>query len=1216
MKSRTKKLLKMLISGTCAFALAVPAQMAGIVKAEEAAEKASVDVYPKVQSMSADSEDGMKFDGIVDLVIHGTQIDATVPEIKALLEAEGISWREADEVTEGNASIVISSDADHCDDCAADFGDAAALEEAQGYVLKSSNDANEKGQVMIVGADGEGAYYGVLTLKQMLEQKTSDGRFAEVTISDWPDVKLRGFVEGFYGYPWSFEDRLGLMEDCGEFKMNTYIYAPKDDPYHRNQWRELYPEEEAENIRKLAEAGHRTNVSFCWSVHPGNGFNYNTDDDYNALIAKFEQLYSLGVRQFGISYDDLGGSDYYRGREHAQIINRVNQDFVKVKGDVKPLIVVATRYCASWGPSMSSYFKPFYETLNEDVVVMWTGNGTMSIVDKAAYDWPKNQTGVDRDLASWWNYPVNDYCDGKLLMAPLETLFTDVDNLSGFFLNPMSWAEASKVAIYSGADYSWNVADFDYMSSWKRAIEELVPDVNEAFERFADNISFLKDGFEFDESRYLKDKLDALTTAISNQAGIAEAAADLKAEFELIKQDVAALNAMENQDMLDDTQVHLNAYEELANAGIAGMDAFIAAVEGDVEGCLTNLNSMKEHLDKMATFKVTSLEGNGTKENIVDVGVKRIKPMLEDASSQAQAVLMAAIRPTLSGKVIASTEGLEDKEVEFSQGNYSVKDLAVTLDQDDYVGFMLPQAMNLFKIEVKGTPVESLKLQVSLNGIVWEDVETILTEDGLLTEDVVSATYVRVVSTEDQADVQISEFIVYPVYESETNPTVTTDLGTYQYYYIKNAMDGNMDTKFYSSAGTTAGSYVKVDLGKTVPIYDTTIFYAANPKGIAEGVDGFKTTKYEISSDGATWTQVGEPVPYTEYEVLNDSLHRCSVTFNADGQLARYLRFSATESYDNWVQIYEIEYNKTATNLGDAVVQLVESTVDVVGGPNLYDGNLSTAPIIDTVAEGDSLTYLMTTTTNVGKISMLQDAEAICNAKVEVERPDGRWAEVGTFDKPYQSFEVNEQILSVKLTFDGTVQPVIYEIIVSGQNGTVTPDPINPFEDVTEDDFFYDAVLWAAEKRIVEGYTDTEFAPDLACTRGEVVTFLWRANGMPKAEQGSGFKDVADDSYCAVAVAWAVENGITDGWTETEFAPEMTVTRGQAVTFLWRANGMPEAEQGSGFADVETDAYYADAVAWAVENGITNGWTETEFAPEETVTRGQAVTFLYRVENL
>ncbi len=1245
---KKRKVFKALLSAVCAVTLAVP--YVNVSAAEEAAEVPGTDIYPVVQSLTKESEDGMKFGGAVDLVIHGDQIDATVPEIKALLDGEGISYNEANAVTSGNATIFISSDAEHCDVCGT-FEDNAALAEEQGYVLEASDGKNAKGQVTIIGADGEGAYYGVLTLLQMFEQKTSDGRIAEVEISDWPDVKLRGFVEGFYGYPWTYEDRLGLMEDCGELKMNTYIYAPKDDPYHRNQWRELYPTAEAENIRKLAKAGHDTNVSFCWSVHPGEGFNYNNDTDYNYLIAKFEQLYSLGVRQFGISYDDLGG--YVVGANHANIINRVTEEFVKVKGDVKPLIVVATRYCQGWGPDMNSYFKPFFSALDEEVVVMWTGANTMSDVRKSIFEWPKTATGVDRDLACWWNYPVNDYCDGKLLMAPLENLYTDVDNLSGFFLNPMSQADASKVAIFSGADYSWNVADFEYMSSWERAIEELVPDANEAFARFADNTSYVKDGFEFDESRYLTEKIDALTTAMQNDAGIADAAEALKAEFELMKKDVATMRAMKNKNMLEDILPHLNAYEALADAGVAGMNAYITATEGNLGECLESIEALKTNLAKVSTFTITSLESNGTANNIVDVGVKRIKPMLQEVEERAQTILLSNIHTEVSSKIITNLSGLEEKEVEVSQGNYSVKDVAVTMSKDDYVGLMLPKAMKLAKIEVDAEPTDALKVQVSLNGIVWEDVEASVVGDeqgaeaamilnaagsGLEVTDTVDAAYVRVVCTKDAVDAQIDDITVYPVYNTETTPTVTTNLRAYSEgwttYYIEQAMDGNMSSKFYSSAGTTVGDWVKVDLGKMLPIYDTTIYYAANPKGIDQGVDGFKTTKFEISEDGITWEQVGDTVTYTDYVVLNDSLNRCSVTFNAEGKMARYFRFSAVESYDNWVQVYEVEYNKTASNLGDDVVQLVESTAEVQGGSNLYDGDLTTAPVIDTTDEGDTLTYLMTTITDISEIQMLQDENAICNAAVSVQKVDGTWTDIGTFNEAYQRFAVNDQILAVKLTFGAGIEPVIYEIIVKAADQsvepTVTPEPtstpeptgapeptVTPghflFDDVqNENEFYYEPVYWAYDNGITTGITTKLFKPNDPCSRGQIITFIWRAEGKPAATTTeTTFKDVSEEYYYD-AMLWGVEKGIITGYSSEQFAPNDDCKRGQIVTMLWRANGKPEVENKEhSFTDVEEEYYY-EAMLWAVENKITTGKTATTFAPDAIVNRGETVTFLSR----
>ena len=175
----------------------------------------------------------------------------------------------------------------------------------------------------------------------------------------------------------------------------------------------------------------------------------------------------------------------------------------------------------------------------------------------------------------------------------------------------------------------------------------------------------------------------------------------------------------------------------------------------------------------------------------------------------------------------------------------------------------------------------------------------------------------------------------------------------------------------------------------------------------------------------------------------------------------------------------------------------------------------------------------------------------------------------------------------------------------------IETEPENPFTDISKNDYFYDAVLWAADKGITSGVTDTLFAPNSSCTRAQMVTFLWRANGSPVVDYAMNFTDVPADAYYTDAVRWAVSEGITSGTSATTFAPDMTVTRAQTVTFLYRAAGTPAVSGGS-FADVAADAYYADAVAWAVKEGITSGTGGNSFSPDAPCTRGQIVTFLYR----
>ena len=169
----------------------------------------------------------------------------------------------------------------------------------------------------------------------------------------------------------------------------------------------------------------------------------------------------------------------------------------------------------------------------------------------------------------------------------------------------------------------------------------------------------------------------------------------------------------------------------------------------------------------------------------------------------------------------------------------------------------------------------------------------------------------------------------------------------------------------------------------------------------------------------------------------------------------------------------------------------------------------------------------------------------------------------------------------------------------------------SPFSDVSTSAYYYEAVKWAQEKGITGGIGNGLFGPNQPCTRAQIVTFLWRAAGSPEPKSMSSFADVSMDAYYAKAVAWAVENGITTGTGDGKFSPDATCTRAQSVTFLFRAIGKL-VDSKAEFSDVLTDSYYANAVAWAVENGVTNGIGDGLFGPDNSCTRAQIVTFLFR----
>lgn len=240
----------------------------------------------------------------------------------------------------------------------------------------------------------------------------------------------------------------------------------------------------------------------------------------------------------------------------------------------------------------------------------------------------------------------------------------------------------------------------------------------------------------------------------------------------------------------------------------------------------------------------------------------------------------------------------------------------------------------------------------------------------------------------------------------------------------------------------------------------------------------------------------------------------------------------------------------------------------------------------------------------------------LASSKIVTVNADKKTTEGDTSSQPF-----TVTITRAGTTTDGGTGGAGGGGIGGGGGGTVTPAPggatQNPFVDVKQGDYYYDAVQWAVGKKITSGTSATTFTPDGICTRAQTVTFLWRSQGSPKAAGAENpFTDVSKDAYYYDAVLWAVEQGITNGTSAITFSPDATVTRGQTAAFLWRVAKQPQVDQTANpFADVTQDAYYYNAVLWAVAKEITNGTSSTTFSPDQGCTRAQIVTFLWRTNS-
>ena len=348
-------------------------------------------------------------------------------------------------------------------------------EKAEGYYLSV-----QPGTIVIAGNDGRGTFYAVQSLKQILAQP----EVHSVTIQDWPDILERGVVEGFYGNNWSQTDRIRQFEFYGANKMNVYIYGPKDDPYHRNNWRQNYPTAEANKMKELVQKANENKVKFVWAIHPGLDIKWNKTDSMN-VVKKLEAMYGLGVRSFAVFFDDIFGEGT-SGIKQAQLLNYVTDEFVKKHDDVDPLIMCPTEYNRSWSSDNSQYLRDLKNTLYPEVRVMWTGNSVVDFINKSDVTWINQRIG--RKAYIWLNYPVTDYCIRHLLMGPtFGDDLTIANDLSGYTSNPMEYAEASMLSLYSIADYTWHMKTYDSNASWERAIKYLMPRHHEAFHVFCEH---------------------------------------------------------------------------------------------------------------------------------------------------------------------------------------------------------------------------------------------------------------------------------------------------------------------------------------------------------------------------------------------------------------------------------------------------------------------------------------------------------------------------------------------------------------------------------------------------------------------------------------------------------------------------------------------------------------------------------------------------------
>ena len=385
-----------------------------------------------------------------------------------------------------------------------------ALNKFDRHILNISADKKGQAQILVLGETTDATFCGLASLEQILEQAPHNNnitRVRETTLFDYADVRDRGIIEGYYGVPYTAEVTKDLFRFMARYKMNTYMYGAKSDPYHSKLWADPYPtaitDEQLhigyltqEMLKDITDVGRATKVNFIWAIHPGQAF---TDPDngtvLDRIMHKFQDMHRLGVRQFGVFVDDVGVPSDERllrlGAERLtelqqRIDSRWNNAAAAPTDTVKPLHYVPQLYAFSWVSRDAG--RRFFESLSsvpEKVRIYITGRNVWSVPNSV--DLAIVREWLGHGTSWWWNYPCNDNDVTKLFCMDTYANFADESHIANLarlepqlegtptlIINPMQQGELSKIALFGVADYAWNNAAFNNDRSWQQAIPAVV----------------------------------------------------------------------------------------------------------------------------------------------------------------------------------------------------------------------------------------------------------------------------------------------------------------------------------------------------------------------------------------------------------------------------------------------------------------------------------------------------------------------------------------------------------------------------------------------------------------------------------------------------------------------------------------------------------------------------------------------------------------------
>ena len=818
---------------------------------------------------------------------------------------------------------------------------------------------NQGGQaeVVILGEHSDATFYGLASLEQILERGTQ--QLPAVTLFDYADQQSRGLVEGYYGYPYSLSVKKSLMRFMMRLKMNTYMYGAKSDLYHSAKWEEPYPKTltktdieygrmSQDMVKDLSKTSQATKVNFIWAIHPGNDF-VGQPNVVTRIMKKFSSMYDLGVRQFAIFVDDVGvptsEADCKTNAEHLTAVQKAidakwNKAGSAPEARVRPLHFVPQVYTLSWvGEADRKRFFKALSAVPSDITIYTTGWGVWTVPN--SNDLATMHTELGRPVAWWWNYPCNDNADEQIYTSDMYTNFMEmraVDNNArlqkelknglGVVSNPMQQGMVSRIALFSVADYAWNNAKFDNMTSWKKAFKYAFPENTALREAYQALSPYLRWNDHEDMARAVEQYKNG------NRAAFEKLLTHLQQNIEVVAQ--CKTSANEDEQLL---------YKEI-EPWVLKLQTMVTAAQQFVEaqkqnavndGWASFVQGAKNYasLETDKRFDAAALEGLGHDVNVshrqANCSHKSFFPFLGVLQNTALGNHPFGEKLPFEVKTSASTvtaKGHLDTQRAYLVVNQQ------TLQPKGYVAMSFATAFRPAEMHIDANLLQQWSVQVSEDGVNWTRLQSAILPKEMFVKHVAFYNNLETPQTLQLGEQNFSlKLPQHTLLKDVTAPTEVVGDGSKK---GKAALiDGDIHTFFAGKKNQAYGDTYMVTLTKAVEVQDVRICFKAT------NGDELKGGKVEVSADGKKWqslvvkgTSSTQSSP-ARRQKLDEDLY--AVDFVAKHPItAKYVRLVVTQPITNkWLRLSEILVNTQyfAQQFAPAVVDNQQN-----GQPQLVDG--------------------------------------------------------------------------------------------------------------------------------------------------------------------------------------------------------------------------------------------------------------------------------------